>query len=56
MIYKGTQAIESLRKGATEIGTVYRGLVIVWEGIKSCFGGGLWLNEKPWLNTDAWKN
>lgn len=29
---------------------------LIWQGIRSCFGGGLWLNDKPWLNDDAWKN
>lgn len=38
------------------ISTVYKGAVIVWEGIKSCFGGGAWLNLKSWQNSDGWKN
>ena len=29
---------------------------IIWQGIRSCYGGGMWLNEKPYLNTDGWKN
>lgn len=28
----------------------------VWNEIMSCFGGGFWVNEKPWLTTEAWKN
>lgn len=28
----------------------------VWEFIRSCFGRGLWANEKPWNNADGWKN
>ena len=28
----------------------------VWEFIRSCFGRGFWANDKPWSNTDGWKN
>lgn len=28
----------------------------VWMAIRSCFGRGFWVNEKPWINTDAWRN
>lgn len=35
---------------------IYRGANLVWTAIKSCFGRGFWINEKPWVNTDSWKN
>lgn len=35
---------------------VYKGLHLVWQGIRSCFSGGFWVNDKPWLNTEGWKN
>ena len=35
---------------------VYRGLNLVWSAIRSCFGTGFWVNEKPWLNIEGWKN
>ena len=38
------------------ITAVYKGLRLVWTAIRSCFGKGFWINDKPWLNTDAWKN
>lgn len=28
----------------------------VWQAIRSCFGRGFWNNQKPWSNTDGWKN
>lgn len=28
----------------------------VWQAIRSCFGRGFWLNDKPWSNKDVWKN
>lgn len=32
------------------------GARLVWQGIRSCFGGGYWINDKPWINDDTWKN
>lgn len=35
---------------------IYKGARLVWTAIRSCFGAGFWINEKPWLNEEAWKN
>lgn len=42
--------------GGREIVSVYKGLQLVWSAIRSCFGKGFWINDKPWVNNDAWKN
>lgn len=42
--------------GRRAITAVYKGLRLVWTAIRSCFGKGYWINDKPWVNTDAWKN
>lgn len=28
----------------------------VWQYVRSCFGRGFWVNDKPWSNKDYWKN
>lgn len=42
------------------IGSIYKGTQLVWltvyNAVKSCFGSGTWLGDKPWLGTDQWKN
>lgn len=35
---------------------VYAGARLVWQAVRSCFGAGWWNNEKPWDNTEGWKN
>lgn len=35
---------------------IYKGAVVVWEAIKSCFGRGFWTNIQPWSNKDGWSN
>jgi len=42
--------------GGRAIQAVYKGLQLVWTAIRSCFGSGFWYNDRPWINTDAWKN
>lgn len=48
--------VESVYIGKRAVSTIYKGSVKVFEAIKSCFGKGYWVNEKPWLNNDVWKN
>lgn len=38
------------------IAFIAKGSKIIWEAIRSCFGKGLWVNDKPWSNKDGWKN
>lgn len=38
------------------VAAVYQGSRLVWQYIRSCFGRGYWINEKPWSETDGWKN
>lgn len=35
---------------------VYHGALLVWQAIRSCFGTGAWIQDRPWLDTDAWKD
>lgn len=42
--------------GAKVIQYIYRGSKLVWTAISSCFGSGVWLNDKVWNDNDSWKN
>lgn len=48
--------IPTIYKGRKNVTAVYKGLRLVWQFIKSCFGRGYWLNDKAWSNTDGWAN
>ena len=43
-----------------DIGAIYKGSQLVWvtvyNAIKSCYGSGIWIQDKPWLDNDFWKN
>lgn len=48
--------ITAINVGRTALVRVYSGARLVWQRIRSCFGTGVWLNDRPWLNDDKWKN
>ena len=35
---------------------IYRNGQLIWQAIMSCFGSGMWLNDRKWANHDGWKN
>lgn len=50
---------EVQQKTQQRIGAIYKGSQLIWltiyNAIKSCFGSGTWLGDKPWIGTDPWK-
>lgn len=56
MIYKGTRDIIEISRGRQDISYVYYGKYLVWQLAGSCYGTGHWINDRPWLNNDAWRN
>ncbi len=56
MIYKGKVEMSARYYGAKAVSAVYYGARVVWEAVSSCFGAGMWINTRPWSNTDAWRN
>ena len=56
MLQVNKKEIIALYKQGKPIQAVYRGLYLVWQAVRSCFGSGVWINEKPWLNDEVWKN
>lgn len=44
------------RIGQRVIVSSYYGLRLVWVAVRSCFGSGEWISEKPWLNDEVWKS
>lgn len=59
--YQGTKPVVAIEKRTTAFVRrvfleIRKGSRIVWTGIRSCFGAGFWVNDKPWLNIEGWKN
>ncbi len=56
MIQKEGHDITGITAKERVIAFVYKAGRHVWQAIRSCFGAGFWVNEKPWLNDEAWRN
>lgn len=56
MIYKGAKEVSAIYYGRRIIAEVYKGATLIWQAIRSCFGNGFWINEKPYDNIEGWKN
>ncbi len=52
----GGREMELRYLGVKAIEAVYKGAVLIWEAVSSCFGSGMWINTRPWSNDDAWNN
>lgn len=46
---------EALRVGKRPVAALYLGARLIWEGVKSCFGSGVWRDDKPWRDDDGWR-
>jgi hypothetical protein len=68
MIIKDGKLVLQVRKAVTEntgssvvknVSAIYKGAQLVWRtvysAVRSCFGGGIWKQDKPWLGIDTWK-
>ena len=56
MLFKQEKEIVGINKGNKPIQAIYKGIILLWQAIRSCFGSGFWVNEKPWVNDEPWKN
>lgn len=54
MVYFNKKEIYQIIKENKTITYVYKGLHMVYEGIKACFSG-IWRGNKKWLSDAKWK-
>ena len=38
------------------LSAMYRNGQLIWQAVRSCFGSGIWVERKPWLDTEKWKD
>ena len=56
MIKYNNKEIYEIVKSQKQIAYLRQGLVLIWTAIRSCFGEGVWHQNKKWISTDKWKN
>lgn len=55
MIAINNKQIAAIRLGGKVISVVYKGATLVWQAVRSCFGSGRWIKDKPWLGNEGWR-
>lgn len=55
-IYVNNKSIIQIFADNKAVAAVYAGAQLVWQTIRSCFGGGFWVGRKPWLYNEGWKS
>lgn len=56
MIFRNGKELTARYIGTKAIVYIYKGAKLIWSAVSSCFGSGMWLNDKIWDNNDTWKN
>lgn len=56
MLYKGNKEVVTVYYGKQAIAEIRKGARLVWMAVRSCFGRGFWVNDKPYSNKESWKN
>ena len=55
MIIINNKQIAAIRFGVKAISVVYKGATLIWQAVRSCFGSGRWIKDKPWLGNEGWR-
>lgn len=55
MIIINGKLISAIRYGEIALSAVYKGATLVWQAVRSCFGSGRWIKDKPWLGNEGWR-
>lgn len=55
MIIINNKQIAAIRFGGKAISLVYKGATLIWQAVRSCFGSGRWIKDKPWLGNEGWR-
>lgn len=50
----GKNIIQIIAEKRTVV-AIYKGALKVWESVRSCFGSGMWILDKPWLYNEGWR-
>lgn len=55
MIRKAGRNISTIAYGSRIIAEIRLGTRLVYTAIRSCFGSGRWIPDKPWIGSEPWR-
>ena len=56
MAFIGKNEIVNIFQTKAPLQAIYQCGIVIWQAVRSCFGSGVWINDKPCINEEAWKN
>lgn len=56
MLYRQGKEVVELLLGTLPLSELRKGQVLIWQAVRSCFGSGGWINDKPWIDDEGWRN
>lgn len=54
--FQGKKFGDTLAIAGKLVSAIYYKGQLIWQSIRSCFGTGVWIGNKPWIGKDTWKN
>lgn len=60
IVIQGHRQFSDITAGGKQLMAVYAGVngeaKLIWERVRSCYGTGIWLEQRPWTDNDLWKD
>lgn len=54
-MFFSNKEITAIYLGRRATNAVYKGVHVIWQAVRSCFGSGRWIGNKPWIGKEKWK-
>ena len=56
MLWRDGKEIEQQQINGCQVEQMWLNGLLIWQGVRSCYGSGAWIDTKPWLDNDGWKD
>lgn len=56
MLWRDGKEIEQQQINGSQVEQMWLNGKLIWQGVRSCYGSGAWIDTKPWLDNDGWKD
>ncbi len=56
MLWRDGNEIGQLMTDGGQVEQMWLNGQLIYQGVRSCYGSGAWIDTKPWLDNDGWKD
>lgn len=47
--------VSTITRNGKKVTSMYRNGKLIFQSVRSCFGSGIWVGNKPWIGAEVWK-